>query len=69
MPISLELEQRLLAKIRQLPPEKVAEVEDFIDFLAQHIADYQLTLAATKLSESAFQKVWDNPLDADYDEL
>ncbi|MDX2216524.1 MAG: DUF2281 domain-containing protein [Oculatellaceae cyanobacterium bins.114] len=69
MSISSVSEQRLLEKIRQLPPEKLAEVEDFIDFLAQRIADYQLTLAATKLSESAFQQVWDNPLDADYDEL
>jgi uncharacterized protein YaaN involved in tellurite resistance len=66
MPISSASEQRLLEKIRQLPPEKVVEVEDFIDFLTQRITDYQLTLAATKLSESTFQQVWDNPLDADY---
>jgi hypothetical protein len=29
------LEQKLLEKIRQLPPEKVTEVEDFVDFLVQ----------------------------------
>ncbi len=28
-------EQKLLEKIRQLPPEKVIEVENFVDFLVQ----------------------------------
>lgn len=30
-------------------------------------ADTNLTLAASKLSEAAFSKVWDNPEDAAYD--
>jgi hypothetical protein len=29
------IEEGLLAKIRTLPPERVAEVEDFVDFLAR----------------------------------
>jgi len=53
----------LVQKIHSLPPEKVAEVEDFVDFLAQR-DERQLTRAATKLSEKAFRKVWDNPRDA-----
>ena len=28
-------EQYLIAKIRKLPPSRVAEVEDFVDFLQQ----------------------------------
>jgi hypothetical protein len=32
-------------------------------------ADANLTLAASKLSEAAFSKVWDNPEDAAYDNL
>lgn len=60
-------EQRLLEKIKRLPPEKAAEVEDFIDFLSQRDGD--LARAATRVSEGAFQKVWDNPDDADYDKL
>lgn len=63
------LEQRILEKIRQLPREKVIEVEDFIDFLNQRNADRFLTLAATKLSEPALEKIWDNPEDAAYDDL
>ncbi len=32
-------------------------------------SDANLTLAASKLSEAAFSKVWDNPEDAAYDNL
>jgi len=58
----------LVEKIHGLPPEKVAEVEDFVDFIAQR-DERRLTHAATKLSEKAFKKVWDNPRDAAYDRL
>ncbi len=63
-------EQTILEKLRNLPPERVAEVEDFVDFLAQRQADERrLTHAATKLADQAFQKIWDNPDDAEYDRL
>jgi len=61
-------ERVLIEKIRGLPPEKAAEVEDFVDFLAQR-DDRRLTRAASRLSQSAFEKVWDNPEDAVYDRL
>jgi hypothetical protein len=59
----------LFEKIRELPPEKLAEVEDFVDFLRHKDEDRGLRQAAQKLSESALQKVWDNPTDAAYDQL
>ncbi|MDH5564251.1 MAG: DUF2281 domain-containing protein [Nitrospirota bacterium] len=62
-------EQAIIEKIRALPPERVAEVEDFVDFLRMRGDDRRLTRAATKLSEDAFQKIWDNPDDAEYDQL
>ena len=62
-------EEELLAKIRGLPPERVAEVEDFVDFLRQRVDDRTLAHAAARISEPAFRKVWDNPDDADYDRL
>lgn len=62
-------EQTLLNKIRTLPPEKVAEVEDFVDFLRGRLEDRRLVRAAAKLSEDAFHKVWDNADDAAYDKL
>lgn len=61
--------QTVIEKIRALSPEKVSEVEDFVDFLRQRDIDRKLVRAATRLSESAFQAVWDNPDDADYDRL
>ncbi len=62
-------ELALLEKLRALPPERIAEVEDFVEFLRLREQDRALTLAATKLSERAFHQVWDNPDDADYDRL
>jgi hypothetical protein len=62
-------EQAFIKKLRSLPPQRVTEVEDFVDFLWLRNRDQQLTQEATKLSEGAFQKIWDNPEDADYDQL
>jgi hypothetical protein len=65
----LEQMQTLIDKLRVLPPEKLVEVEDFVDLLRQRNEERLLSRAATKLSEAAFQKVWDNPDDAEYDKL
>jgi hypothetical protein len=62
-------DQTLIEKIRNLPPEKVADVEEFVDFLRTGNEGWRLTRPATKLSQDAFAKVWDNPDDADYDRL
>ena len=62
-------EQVLLHKIRTLPPDKVAEIEDFVDFVRYKNKDLRLTQVAAKLSEEAFQKGWDNPEDDAYDDL
>jgi len=35
MPTPKPAEEELFEKIRRLPPERVAEVEDFVDFLAR----------------------------------
>jgi len=69
MPAQPNAQRHLIEKINTLPPEKVAEVEDFVDFLRQRIDDRQLTQAAMKLSENSFKSVWDNPDDAAYDNL
>jgi hypothetical protein len=69
MSTSNEQEQTLLDTLRALPPEKVVEVEDFVDFLCERAERSRLTQTFTKLSEDAFQKIWDNPDDAAYDQL
>jgi hypothetical protein len=63
------LEQKPLEKIRSLPPEKAAEVEDFVDFLSQCKGNRQLAGAATGLSEASFHHHWARPDDAEYDQL
>ena len=62
-------EETLIQKIRSLPPERVAEVEDFVDSLTVRDRDRHFTQAAERLSEEAFRAVWDNPDDAEYDRL
>lgn len=62
-------EHGLIEKIRKLPPEKQAEVEDFVDFLNVRDEDRRLTQTAAKLSEEAFRQVWDNDADSAYDQL
>ena len=61
--------ETLIDKIRSLPPEKAAEVEDFVDFLRQRQQEAHLAHAAAKFSEDAFAQVWNNSDDAVYDEL
>ncbi len=59
----------LMAKLKTLPPERLLEVEDFVDFLRLREQDERLVQAAEKLSEAKFKSVWDNPEDAVYDQL
>jgi hypothetical protein len=67
--MALPNEAELLDKIRALPADKIAEVEDFVEFLQQKTEAAQLSTAASRIAEPAFKKVWDNPDDADYDQL
>lgn len=62
-------DQLLIEKLRTLPPDKIAEVEDFVDFLRSRDDDRRLTQAAARLSEGTLRKIWDNPDDAEYDRL
>jgi hypothetical protein len=52
-----------MRKIRSLPPEKVAEVDDS----SSQREDRQLIQAAVQLADRAFRRVWDNRDDAVYD--
>ena len=61
--------QQLFDKIQRLPPEKVAVVDDFVDFLESRGKEDSMVKSAEKLSEQSFQNVWDNPEDAKYDNL
>ena len=62
-------EQDLIDKIRQLPPRRLAEVEDFVDFLRLREDSQQPIRAAAKVSEPGFAAVWNNDEDAAYDQM
>lgn len=61
--------QALIEKLKRLPPERVAEVEDFVDFLRIRDEERTLARAAVRAAEPVFAKVWDNDDDAAYDKL
>lgn len=60
--------EKLIEKIRSLPPQRIAEVEGFVDFLAQR-DERRLVQSAARVSEETFKQVWDNEPDSDYDKL
>lgn len=65
--------EALIRKIGALPRARVAEVEDFVDFIGQRESEIAsgdaLRAAARIASAPAFAKVWNNPEDDVYDAL
>ena len=59
----------LLQRIQALPPERIAEVEDFVEFIAAREQERALVRATAAASAPAFAAIWDNPDDAAYDAL
>jgi hypothetical protein len=59
----------LIEKIAALPDDRIAEIEDFVDFIRQREKDRTLRRAFAAASEPAFAKVWDNSEDSVYDAL
>lgn len=62
-------EHQLIEKILQLPPARLAEVTDFVDFLRSREKDRDLTQSAAQAAVASFAAVWDNDADAVYDKL
>jgi hypothetical protein len=61
--------QALIEKIQTLPPDRLVEVEDFVDFIWQREQERSLTRAAAATSAPAFAAIWSNPEDDAYDAL
>ena len=59
----------LLEKIRALPIERIAEIEDFVDFIAARELERVFIRAAGAASAPSFGAVWNNPEDNVYDAL
>jgi hypothetical protein len=63
------LPEALIGKITALPLHRIAEVEDFVDFIGERDESRALARAATSISAPAFAAVWDNPEDDVYDDI
>ena len=61
--------EQVMQKLQALAPNRLHEVEDFIDFLSHRDSDRQLTQAAMAVSEPALRALWDNADDVEYDKL
>ena len=59
----------LIEKIEALPAARIAEIEDFVDFIRLREQERALTRAAAAASTPAFAAVWSNPEDDIYDAL
>ena len=51
----------LIEKIEALPTERIAEIEDFVDFIRLREQERALTRAAAAASVPAFAAIWSNP--------
>ena len=56
-------------QLAQLPPERLEEVVDFVDFIANREQDRRLVRAAQVVSESGLATLWNNEIAAAYDRL
>lgn len=61
--------EHVTQKLRTLSTERVAEVEDFIDFLRERDEHSGLVQATLGVSERSLSAIWDNDADAAYDRL
>lgn len=59
--------EHIFDKLKKLPPERIIEVEDFIDFLNDRRQDRAITHTAQRIAEPVLTQIWDNAEDAVYD--
>ena len=61
--------EHITMQLAQLPPERLEEVVDFVDFIATREQERRLVRAAQVVSEAALATLWSNETDAAYDRL
>ena len=57
------------ANVQTLPPDRLIEVDDFVDFGRLREQEWDLTRDATTASAAACFAIWSNPEDSAYDVL
>lgn len=65
----MTVKEMLKKEIDKLPESMLIEIYDFVRFLETKKERELLTKASQKMSETSFQKIWDNEEDSAYDKL
>ena len=60
---------RAVDKLQTRPVARLGETEDSADFLSQHDEDRQLSRAVMLVSQPVLSSIWDNPDDAQYEQI
>lgn len=64
--VNMNMLQRKLSKLSEF---KLAEVNDFVDFLISKKEEQNLRASYTSASKASFNEIWDNKEDGIYDDL
>ena len=60
---------QVVDKLQTVSPERAGEVKDSVDSSSQRDDDRRLSREAMVISQPVLNAIWDNPDDAEYDEL
>ncbi len=69
MSVPIQQIEQVAHKLQTLSQERIAEVEDFIDFLKQRDEGLEITKSTMQLTEPLLASLWNNTEDAEYDQL
>ncbi|MCP4265508.1 MAG: toxin-antitoxin system, antitoxin component, Xre family protein [Candidatus Brocadiaceae bacterium] len=65
----MTVKEMIKKEIDKLPENMLVEVYDFVSFLETKKERELLTQASRKISETSFEKIWNNEEDSAYDKL
>ncbi|GJQ59024.1 MAG: DUF2281 domain-containing protein [Candidatus Scalindua sp. AMX11] len=65
----MTVKEMIKKEIDKLPESMLIEIYDFVRFLETKKERELLTKASQKMSETSFEKIWDNEEDSAYDKL
>lgn len=60
---------RIFEKIKSVPPDRLAEIEDYVDFVLSRTRDERQRQDFLRGTEESLRRVWDNDDDAIYDKI
>lgn len=61
--------ENMIEKLKHVPPDRLAEISDFIDFILQKDQENRLKRDFVQASEASFANIWDNDEDSAYDSI